>query len=67
MNENSWQAPALCKDCLHLTIWLGRGYGCGATYSKGPLENSIVCKGFSFVQKDQPRARPRWLERLITR
>ena len=50
----AWQAPGLCRTCVNLTLWKGRGYGCDAPYSKGPLNGVIVCKGYSFVEKASP-------------
>lgn len=62
----AWQAPGLCRSCVNLTLWKGRGYGCDAPYSKGPLNGVLVCKGYSYVEKASPD-RPRWLDRLMTR
>ena len=62
----AWQAPQLCRGCRNLTLWKGRGYGCDAPYSKGPLSGVVVCKGFSFVEKASPD-RPAFLDRMLSR
>lgn len=65
-NPTAWQAPSTCRSCIHLTVWQGRGYGCAAPYSKGPLAGVVVCKGFSFVEK-RTVDRPAFLDRMVIR
>lgn len=64
--STAWQAPPLCQTCTHLAVWKGRGYGCNAPYTRGPLAGAVVCKGFSFVERTRPD-RPAVLERMVTR